>query len=68
MALDSIDRRANRKKSNKTAEYLNSIGQTDLANAIGQGLITGPEAMDRLFKLDDAQRQARWKSIAMVVA
>ena len=58
MALDGINRRAERKKSNRTAEYLNSIGQTDLANAIGQGLITGPEAMDRLFKLDDAQRQA----------
>lgn len=58
MALDGINRRANRRKSNRTAEYLNSIGQTDLANAIGQGLITGPEAMDRLFKLDDAQREA----------
>ena len=63
VALDSIDRRANRKKSNKTAEYLNSIGQTDLANAIGQGLITGPEAMDRLFKLDDAQRAAQLEQL-----
>lgn len=58
MALDGIDRRADRKKSNKTAEYLNSIGQTDLANAIGQGLISGPEAMDRLFSLNDAERLA----------
>lgn len=59
MALDGINRRADRKKSNRTAEYLNSIGQTDLANAIGQGLITGPEAMERLFSLNDAERLAR---------
>ena len=58
IAQDRIAGREAKKTANKTAEYLNSIGQTDLANAIGQGLVTGPEAMDRLFKLDDAQRKA----------
>ena len=58
IAQDRIAKREAKKTANKTAEYLNSIGQTDLANAIGKGLISGPEAMDRLFSLNDAERLA----------
>lgn len=58
MAQDRIAGREAKKTANKTAEYLNSIGQTDLANAIGQGLIDGPSAMQRLFGLQDAQKAA----------
>ena len=48
VALNNINKRAAKRDRNKTAGYLNELGETDLAQAVGRGILTGKEAMDKL--------------------
>ena len=58
------EQRFQEKQRNRTADYLRSIGREDLADPFSLGIISGSDAMKRVF--DDQQAQAEAESFQTV--